>query len=219
MAFVGPRERLLLRGAQSLSDAELLAVFLRTGHRNPEEKSNIPAVLLLAEHLLQSSGGLNALIAFTYQELRSIKGLGEVKASSLLALGELIKRSWSADSTAQIEIDSQEKAYLLFSDLAYEEQEVLAAAYLNAQNRVIAKVPIYRGTLTYSPAQPREILRLALKYNAAKILLAHNHPSQNSQPSRQDTAFTKRFGQAAKMMGVPLLDHLIVCRGGVFASS
>ncbi len=218
MFFEGPRERLLARGPKALSDAELLAVLLRTGHRKVGEETNTPAVLLLAEQLLTLSGGLNGLLAITYQELQTITGLGDVKSAMLLSLAEIVKRSWCHDSSSDLIVENRDQAYQLFADLAYEEQEVLSAAFLNAQNKVIVTMPIYRGTLTGALVQPREILRWALKFNAAKILLAHNHPSQDPRPSDHDLQFSRRLQRVGQAMGIPLVDHLIICRGGTYFS-
>ncbi len=115
-------------------------------------------------------------------------------------------------------VTSVKEAYDVFKDIAEETQEVLSAAFLNSAHGVLGRMEIFRGTITHITASPREILRAALLKNATKILIAHNHPSQDPLPSAEDQRFTKQLERAACLVGIPLLDHLIICQRNVFYS-
>jgi len=203
MGFPGPRERLLEKGAHSLHDTELIAILLRTGVHGCN-------VLTLSEHILSHCGSLRELFSANVEELQGIPGLGKAKIATLLAIKEIAHRVWRG-SDMSVEISNGERAYELFCDIVHEPQEVLVAAFLNTQNRLLARREIFRGSLDVSVANPREIIREAFKTNAAKIIVAHNHPSQNPEPSEQDRRFTMKMELAARTVGIPLVDHLVVC--------
>ena len=214
----GPREKLVEKGGGALSDREILCVLLGTGPRNPSGLSGISA-LALADTLLTRFGSLKGVVGAHASELESIRGIGRSKAALLLAVGDISLRLWKAqrgDESAPVL--NSEQAYYLFSDLALEDQELVVAVFLNGANRVIGKRCIFRGTVDYSSARPREILREALRFNAVKLLVAHNHPSQRPEPSEEDVVFTSQLELAAEAVGIPLIDHVIVCGGGRYFS-
>lgn len=201
-----------------MSDGEILCVLLGTGPRNPNEVPG-PSALALADALLSRFGSLRGVLGARIEELETVRGIGRSKGALLLAAGEISLRLWQTqrgDEAAPVL--SMEQAYYLFSDLALEEQELVVAAFLNGANRVIGKRRVFRGTVESSSARPREILREALRVNAAKLLVAHNHPSQRPEPSEEDVAFTSQLEYAAEVVGIPLLDHLVICGAGRYFS-
>jgi DNA repair protein RadC len=206
----GPRERLLEKGAGSLSDQELLCVLLGTGPKG---------VMDLAERLLERFGDLRSVLSARPEELENVFGVGRSKRSLLLGVGEIALRLWrTGRGKEQAPVTSASQAYYLFSDLALEDQEVVVGAFLNSRNQLIRRSRIFRGTLDSSLARPREILREALRANSAKLLLAHNHPSQVPEPSDEDIQLTSQLERASKAVGIPLIDHLIICGGGRYFS-
>lgn len=208
----GPRERLLLRGSSSIEDDELLAILLSTGPR-----AQGLGALALARELLERFGSLAGVLAASAAELLSIRGIGPGKAASLLAVREVSVRL-SKNAVALPVVAGSVSAYRLFADLAWESQEVVAAAFLDVRNRVLAQREIFRGTLAGAQARPREILREALRVNAAKILVAHNHPSGSSEPSEEDGRFTAQLEWAACNVGLELIDHLVIGAGDSYFS-
>lgn len=209
--FEGPRERLLAKGTSSLSDLELVAILLRTGYG---EKN----VLEFAGLLCKKFGPLQDLMKASQEELKNVRGIGPAKLSTLLAMKEIAIRFWRGDSQPKFLMESSSAAYRYFSDIALRDQEVLVAAFLNSQLEVILRKEIFIGTLNGSLVSPRELLKEALRVNAAKILIAHNHPSQNPEPSEEDRVFTSLLDEVCKNLGVMLLDHLIICSQNRFYS-
>ncbi|MGE5640430.1 MAG: RadC family protein [Clostridia bacterium] len=195
-----PRERLLASGPAALSDAELLAVLLRTGVRG---KSAVD----LARHLLGRSGGLSAL----FQSGMQAKGLGAAKKAQLAAAIELARRSLRDElkSGAALTSPGAVRDYLRLA-LAAREHEVFVCLWLDAQHRVIAIHEPFRGTLTQTSVYPREIVKAALAANAAAVIFAHNHPSGVAQPSRADELLTRNLREALALVDVKVLDHFIV---------
>lgn len=215
MEFKGPRERLLEKGAHTLSDSELLALFLRTGPRTIHA-SDGPRVLELAKNILECLGGIRGFLEVSKEELGQIHGVGPAKLALLLAVKELVFRIGSVGPGTSL--SRPERAVQVFSDIARFPQESVWVAYLNLQNELIRREEIFRGTLSSSTARPREILRGALKANAAKIIVVHNHPSGACDPSAEDIRFTRLLGEAAGLVGVPLVDHLIIGGDGKYFS-
>lgn len=215
-SWFGPRERILKFGPKTVCDEELLCILLRTGVRRGEEGG--PAVLRLASEIQAHFRGLKGVFAASPEELQAISGLGDSKTALLLAVGEICQRLIAPPAENRAQILSPEDAYRVFSDLSGESQEVVCAAFLDSQNRVLRRKEIFRGTVDTSVAQPREILREALRSNASRLVLAHNHPSDISEPSEEDRAFTSRVQQACVFVGISLLDHVIICGGGRFYS-
>lgn len=218
MQLYGPRERLLEKGAKALTDEELLAIVLRTGPR-ALAGGGVPAALNLARKMIQEKHGLAGVLKGSFIELSMVKGIGPSRVALLLAVNEIAQRLWGEGKNQPLEtIRSCAEAYRLFSEHAAEEREVVVVAYLNSQHRLIRKQAIFMGSLSSTIAQPREILREALRANAACIVVAHNHPSQNPEPSEEDISFTEQLEWASHCVGVTMLDHLIVCLGGKYFS-
>jgi len=203
-----PRERLIENGAHALSEAELLAIFLRTGMSG---KSAVD----LARDLLGRFGGLNALFAATIDEFCAVPGMGPAKYAQLQAVMEMARRALG-EQAAQRDVLSSPQAvrdYLRLG-LAHREHEVFAVVFLDSQNRVIALEELFRGSLKETSVYPREVVKRALHHNAAGAIFAHNHPSGVAEPSRADEALTRALKDALAMVDVRVLDHFIVAAGG-----
>ncbi len=203
-----PRERLLAHGAAALTDAELLAVFLRTG--TPGRSA-----IDLGREALARFDGLNGLFAADEASLSEISGFGPAKYTQLQAVLELARRALREDVQRDTVLSSPGKVrdYLRLT-LAKLEHEVFFALYLDAQNKLISTEELFRGTLTQTSVYPREVVKRALKYNAAAVIFAHNHPSGIAEPSRADEMLTSTLKQALLLVDVKLLDHLIVAGSG-----
>lgn len=199
-----PRERMLQYGAQALSNAELLAILLRTGTRNE-------SAVTLAHRLLKESGGLRNLVGLTTEQLVSVKGIGTAKALQIQAGFELGRRlAQSRNGTAASIHSPQDAADLLMEEMRYEPKEHFVCLFLNTKNQVIAKETLSVGTLNASLVHPREVYRAAIQRNSASILCAHNHPSGDPTPSPEDLEMTRRLKEAGEIVGIELLDHVII---------
>jgi len=198
-----PRERLLAEGAGTLSDAELLAVLLRTGVRG---KSAVE----LARELLTRFGGVGSLLG-AGKALLDIKGLGEAKSAQLSAAMELARRSLGERlrEGAALTSPGAVRDYLRLA-LGGRQHEVFVCLWLDAQHRVISFQESFRGTLTQTSVYPREIVKAALAANAAAVIFAHNHPSGVAQPSQADELLTRNLKEALGLVDVKVLDHFIV---------
>jgi DNA repair protein RadC len=198
-----PRERLLAHGAAVLSDAELLAIFLRTG---------IPgkSAVDLARDLLANSNGLGGLLA-SPENLKNIKGLGPAKTSQLAAVMEVARRCLKEDlrSASTLTSPGAVRDYLRLA-ISSREHEVFVCLWLDAQHRVIASEELFRGTLTQTSVYPREIVKAGLKANAAAVIFAHNHPSGVAQPSQADELLTRNLKEALSLVDIKVLDHFVV---------
>ena len=199
-----PRERLLVLGAAMLSDAELLAIFLRVGLKG---KSAID----LARQLIGHFGSLNRLFAASQAEFSTIAGMGPAKFAQLQAVLEMSRR---ALAETMVEGDAlttpgavRDYLRLNLSGLAH---EVFFALWLDSQNRLIAAEELFCGSLTQTSVYPREVVKKALWHNAAAVVLAHNHPSGVSEPSSADQSLTRELKQALALVDVRVLDHFIV---------
>ncbi len=200
-----PRERLQREGPGALSDAELLAIFLRVGVRG---KSAVD----LARGLIEQFGGsLPRLAAAPVEELQRLPGMGPAKAAQLAATLELARRALRHDMSRRDVLSSPQQVRdylrLRLGSLAH---EVFVVLLLDAQNRLIEAVEAFRGTLTQTSVYPREIVKTALAYNAAAVIFAHNHPSGVAEPSRADDLLTRQLKQALELVDVRVLDHFIV---------
>jgi DNA repair protein RadC len=206
-----PRERLIKNGAQVLSDAELLAVFLRVGVAG---KSAVD----LGRDMIGRFGSLNGLFNATLGDFSSINGLGPAKYAQLQAIHELARRSLTEQLQAGEVLSSPQavKQYLqlLLGRKAFESFAVL---FLDVKNRLIAAEELFRGTLTHTSVYPREVVKAALAHNAASIILAHNHPSGSPEPSAADHALTAALKQALGLVDVRVLDHFVVARAQVYS--
>ena len=202
-----PRERLLKQGAAALSDAELVAIFLRVGVKG---KSAVD----LARDLVVEFGSLNGLFAASEVDLCAIHGIGQAKYVQLQAVLEMARRALVEDIKLTDVLTSPKSVrdYLKLT-LARLAHEVFVAVFLTSQNRVIKVEEIFRGTLTQTSVYPREIVKLALAHNAASVIFAHNHPSGEPNPSQADRALTKTLADALALIDVRVLDHFIVAPG------
>lgn len=199
-----PRERLLAHGPGALSEAELLAIFLRTG---------VPGqtVIEVARNALERFGGLNGLLTAPRRDLQQVTGFGPAKCAQLHAVLELARRALREEVRRDTTLNTPAKVrdYLKLS-LRNERQEVFHALFLDAQNRLIADETLFRGTLTQTSVFPREIVKEALRHNAGAVIFAHNHPSGLAEPSRADEMLTRALKDALALVDVRVLDHLIV---------
>jgi DNA repair protein RadC len=197
-----PRERLLARGADSLTNAELLAVLLRTGLRG---KSAVE----LARELLQQYQGLTRMLEAG--DLERIKGLGPAKRAQFAAAIELARRSLQEKmkENAALTSPGEVRDYLRLA-LSRREEEAFVCIWLDAQHKVIEIKEAFKGTLTQTSVYPREIVKAALARNAAAVIFAHNHPSCVAQPSQADELLTRNLKEALALVEVKVLDHFIV---------
>jgi len=199
-----PRERLLALGAGQLTDAELIAVCLRSGVRG---KSAVD----LARELIAHYGSLGGLLGADVAQLRRAKGLGEAKAAQLAAVLELARRALREDLRAgrALTTPGAVRDYLRLT-LGGRAHEVFVCIFMDAQHRVIRAQELFRGTLTQTSVYPREVVKSALAANAAAVIFAHNHPSGVAQPSRADELLTSQLREALALVDVKVLDHFIV---------
>ena len=200
-----PRERLLAHGPEALSDAELLAIYLRVGVRGKS------AVDLARDLLQRFDGRLSVLAEATLDELASVSGIGMAKAAQLKASFALARRALTQDMATRDTFANPGKVRdWLRLKLATRQHEVFMALWLDAQNRLIKAEELFTGSLTQTSVYPREVVKTALAHNAAAVILAHNHPSGVSEPSRADEMLTRTLKEALAMVDVKLLDHFIV---------
>uniref|UniRef100_UPI00404747B4 RadC family protein n=1 Tax=Rheinheimera sp. TaxID=1869214 RepID=UPI00404747B4 len=199
-----PREKLLDRGAMALSDAELLAIFLRTGIAGTD-------AVTLARQLLNQFGSLRRLLGASQTDFCAAKGLGEAKFVQLQAVLELSKRYLQQQIQRDTVFNDPDtvKRYLQHA-ISGEQREVFLLLYLDSQHRLIKAEPLFSGTIDASPVYPRIVVQQALAHNAAAVILAHNHPSGVAEPSRADKAITERLVQALMLVDIKVLDHFIV---------
>ncbi|MEK6593358.1 MAG: DNA repair protein RadC [Pseudomonadota bacterium] len=199
-----PREKLLTKGAESLSDAELVAIFLRTGIKG---KSAVD----LAREALRRCGSLSALFGASDKELCAVPGLGVAKYAQLQAVLEMARRALREKIGNGSALNSPHavRDYLRLR-LQGRPHEVFAGVFLDAQNRVLAVEELFRGTLTQTSVYPREIVKRALHHNAAALIFAHNHPSGVAEPSRADEMLTVALKQALALVDVKVLDHFVI---------
>ena len=202
-----PYEKASEYGVESLSDAELLAVILRTGTKDKSARD-------LAEEILKlgNPSGLPGLLHHSLADYKEIRGIGSVKAVQLSCIGELSKRIWkSAKVTSELVCRNPSViAEYFMEEMRHKEQEFLKILILNTKNVLMKEIDISKGTVNASLATPREIYIEALKYRGSCVILLHNHPSGDPTPSNDDCLFTSRVAEAGKLMGIPLLDHIII---------
>ena len=200
-----PRERLLKDGARALSDAELLAIFLRTGVKGKD------AVELARDMVKQFDGSLRALFGASLRDFSAIHGLGTAKFAQLQAVMELARRAAEEqlESGCALNCPQSVKEYLriIFCSKTHESFFVL---FLDVKNRLIGSKEMFRGTLTHTSVYPREVVKEALAQNAASVMLAHNHPSGTPEPSESDLLLTRALVQALALVDVRILDHFVV---------
>jgi len=208
-AEMRPREKLLARGAASLSDVELLALLLRTG---------LPGrgVFDMAEQVLAEFDGFAGLLRAQAGDLKRIKGLGPAKRAEIAAVIEMARRALAQPLRQRPVFDAPQKVkeYVALH-LGARVQEVFAVLFLDGQHRLIELEVLFQGTLTQTSVYPREVVRQAMKHNAGAVILAHNHPSGVAEPSRADEHLTQTLKSALQLVDVRVLDHLVVGQGTV----
>jgi DNA repair protein RadC len=206
-----PRERLIRLGPQALSDAELLAVFLRIG---------IPGktAVELGQDMVAHFGSLNKIFSAPLPEFLSLRGLGPAKFAQLHAVFELAKRALGEGLQEAPMLDSpQNVRHYLRLQFAAQAVESFVVMFLDVRNRLIASEELFRGTLTHAGVYPREVVKKALSHNAASVILAHNHPSGDARPSTSDHSLTNILLQALTLVEVRLLDHFVIGTSSIYS--
>lgn len=207
-----PREKLITKGRQALSDAELLAILLSSGNKNE-------TAVQLAQRILNSNqNSINQLAKLQLNDLKKYKGVGEAKAVTIAAALEIGRRRTDETNEEKVKITSSKVAYDILksklSDLPHEEFWVL---FLNRQNSIIKTECISRGGVSGTVVDVRLILKPAIEHLASGIILSHNHPSGNLKPSNEDIHLTKKVKEAAKLVDITLMDHLIIGEQSYFS--
>lgn len=201
---IRPRERLMKYGEEALATHELLAILLRTGTKNYN-------VIQLAMLLISQFETLYEFKSASYQDLMKVPGIGQVKAVEIKAAIEFGSRVSSSVQVKYGTFQSTEQAgHYIMQTLKDKQQEHVLVCYLNTKNQVIKNKVIFIGGLNMSVAHPREIFREAVRYSAARIIVGHNHPSGNPEPSTADIRFTERLIEAGLIIGIEVLDHIVV---------
>ena len=199
-----PRERLITKGPNSLSDSELLAIILKTGTKSLSAKD-------LATDIIKTYKSIKNLKNITYQELIKINGIGEAKACQILATLEMAKRidkPW--ESIENIKLTSAKAVHEYYKNNINPYQECFYCLYLDSAKKVLKEKKLFMGTINYSMIHPRDIFKEAYIQNATSIICIHNHPDGNVTPSKDDILTTERLNQIGIMMGIKLVDHVIV---------
>ncbi|ADQ14557.1 RadC family protein [Halanaerobium hydrogeniformans] len=199
-----PREKVLKRGSSYLSNAELLALIIRTGNRKR-------TAVELSQDLLNSFGGLREILDLSCEELQEVKGIGLAKAAQIVAVVELAKRISSIKNYEKDLVSNPvQAAELLASEMRFLKQEVLRTILLDVKNRVIAIPEISKGGLSSSIVHPREVFKEAIRRSSAAVILVHNHPSGDPKPSADDLNITKKLQKAGEIIGIKVIDHIII---------
>ncbi|MCU6668354.1 DNA repair protein RadC [Enterobacteriaceae bacterium H4N4] len=202
-----PREKMLRDGVTSLTDEELLALFLRTGTRGKD-------VFTLSKDLLQHFGSLYGLLTAELEAFRQVEGIGIATFAQLRGIAELSRRYYCSGVQEVNPLENPDVARdFVHSQLAEEEREIFMVIFLDNQNRVLKHCRLFSGTLSHVEVHPREIVREAIKVNAAGVILAHNHPSGRAEPSKADKDVTERIVKCCKFMDIRVIDHLVIGRG------
>lgn len=206
-----PYERCLRQGPECLTDAQLLSIIIRTGSR--EESSLELATRILALNYPQE--GILGLLHLSLPQLMSVKGIGKVKGIQLLCIGELSRRIWKKKAIRQSRRFEapQEVADYYQEDMRHMEQEQFRMMMFNTRQIMVGDVLLTKGTVNAALAAPREVFIEALRYQAVSLILVHNHPSGDPEPSPEDIRLTKRIREAGELLGIYLLDHIIIGDG------
>lgn len=206
-----PRERLIRQGAQVLSDAELLSVFLRVGVRG---KSAVD----LGRDMLDEFGSLRTLFSASLQDFSKVHGLGTAKFAQLQAVLELAKRSISEELQFNSTLSSPHAVkQFLQLQIGNKQYESFTVLFLDVKNRLISAQELFRGSLSHASVYPREVVKTALSYNAASLILAHNHPSGSTEPSQADLSLTQTLKSALALVDIRVLDHFIVANNQIYS--
>ena len=207
-----PYEKLEMYGAKTLSNSELLAIIIKSGTKEETSVSLAQKILGLKKNTQKDD--LRFLQELSIEELTKVKGIGKVKAIQLQAVCELAKRMSRPINTLKTKIKTtQEVADLFMEELRYEKREIAKVIILNSQNIILKIIDISFGGTSYAILEPKEVLLEAIKMQAPKIILVHNHPSGDPTPSKQDYRATDRIYEAAQVMGIELLDHVVIGDG------
>jgi DNA repair protein RadC len=199
-----PRERMYAQGAEVLSNAELLAILMRTGTKHV-------SVVQLAQQVLQATNGLHGLVESTVAELTAIRGLGTAKALQIKAGIELGRRLAKTSRDELFTVRSPEDAAMyLMEDLRYLQKEQFVCLFLNTKNQIICQETLSVGSLNASIVHPREVFRAAIRHGSATLICAHNHPSGDPTPSPEDLNITRRLKEVGELIGIPLMDHIVI---------
>ncbi len=202
-----PREKLVSKGAEALSNVDLLAIILHTGIKNE-------SVVHLAERLLSETEGLARLSTLSPQELSKVRGIGLTKAVTIVAAFELSRRLSALQGGERVVIHGpRDAASLVMARLRYLQKEHFIVLLLSTKNHVLAQSTISIGSLNASIVHPREVFREAINYSAAGVILIHNHPSGDPSPSQEDVSLTKKLVEAGKMLDIAVLDHVVIGDG------
>lgn len=200
-----PRERLIHYGVESLGNDELLAILLRCGTKDMSVKE-------LSNYILKELSSIRDMKQMNYQKLVGIKGIGPAKACQVLAAIELGNRlSKKYDCVQEIKIANAEEIYFYYKELLKDKkQECFYCVYLDTKNKIIKDKLLFIGTINQSLVHPREVFKEAYLCSASSIICIHNHPAGSSEPSDLDIILTKQLKEAGKLLGIPLLDHIII---------
>ncbi|MCR5095758.1 MAG: DNA repair protein RadC [Erysipelotrichaceae bacterium] len=211
MSEMMPREKALRFGISSLNNNELLALIIKSAYRDK-------GVLELAQDVIETADGFMNLLSLTYEELVSIKGIKEAKALEIMAMLEIYKRLSKVDRICEPQLDSPGKIveWLRF-ELGFSLQEEFFVVYMNARGRIIRSEVMFKGNSRSSLVGIDEIMRKAVINKAAMILVAHNHPSDNIEPSKADIELTMRLSQASQLFSIPLIDHIIIGKSDYYS--
>lgn len=202
-----PIEILLKKGEKALTNAQLLAILLNTGTRNK-------SAIVLASELLSAQNGIKNLNGLSVEELSKFKGIGRTKACRIIAALELGVRISVEKGLESFRISSSGDAGNIYmEELRYRKKEIFRVIFLNTKNMIIAHRDISEGSLNASIVHPREVFIEAIRKNSNKIIVMHNHPSGDPQPSREDFSITERLVQAGRIIGIEVLDHIIIGDG------
>jgi len=201
-----PREKLVAKGAENLKDSELLAILLRTGKAGKN-------VIEIASQIL-SKHSKKRLLQMTYQDLVKIGGIDSAKATTLLAAFELSKRALEVNDTNLPTINNAKDAVAQLADLRDLKKEHLVALYINARNKLIHRDLVSVGTLNANLVHPREVFEPAIARASAQVIVAHNHPSGDPEPSEDDLIITKKLVDGGKLLDIELIDHIIITKTG-----
>lgn len=206
-----PREKALEYGISSLSNNELLALIIKSAYKDT-------SVFELADDILILANGFNNLLSLSYEELISIKGIKKAKALEILAILEISKRLTKIDTINETQLSNPEKVveWMRFN-VGYSNQEEFFAVYLNARGSIIKAEVMYKGSKNSSIVGIDEILRKAIILKASALVVAHNHPSDDVKPSKNDIEITHKLYNSCSMLGIPLLDHLIIGKSNYFS--
>jgi DNA repair protein RadC len=208
-----PREKMLLKGAASLSNAELLAILINNGTRNKSAVDVAKELMGLVNNDLQRLGQLSVKEIVNLK----VKGLGEAKAIAIAAALEVGIRRGAVENKKEIIRNSKDVANYLKAQLQFKSHEVFIAIFLNQANKILHNEMLSEGGITGTVVDPRILLRKALEHNAVSIILCHNHPSGNLNPSQADKQLTNKIKDAAKLLDITVADHIIVSSEGYFS--